>query len=158
MAMISLVEDFNLVGFETLAVEVQSFFPPFFITASDTLVHKQNKDSMLNLTRAIDRATGYVFVPPADSKPPPEAVNNMDAVPPDLRPNAYGLFSTSIGQMKGPLSDIRDVQERWIDEREAYDAYENREWRKEGETVRDELARSGKIRQRHQPTGTEEVM
>jgi len=127
MAMISLVEDFSLVGFETLAVE--------------------DKNSMLNLTRAIDRATGYVFVPPADSNAPSEAVDKMDGIAPDLRPNAYGLFSSSVGPMKGPLSDIRDVQERWIDEREAYDAYEKKEWRKEGEIVRDELARSGKIRQ-----------
>lgn len=100
---------------------------------------------MLNLTRAIDRATGYVFVPPPNSKPPPEVVNQTD-VAPDLRANAYGLFSTAVGPMKGPLSDIRDVQERWIDEREAYDAFEKRQWRKEGEALRDGLARSGQTR------------
>ncbi|EKM76434.1 hypothetical protein AGABI1DRAFT_63106 [Agaricus bisporus var. burnettii JB137-S8] len=123
MAMISLVEDFSLVGFETLAVE--------------------DKNSMLNLTRAIDRATGYVFVPPPNSKMPPEIVNPTDAAP-DLRPNAYSLFSTAAGPARGPLADVRDVQERWIDERETYDAFEKKQWRQEGETVRDELARAGK--------------
>ena len=45
ISLISLIEDFSLVGFETLAVE--------------------DKQSMLHLTRTIDRATGYVFVPPS---------------------------------------------------------------------------------------------
>lgn len=120
MAMIDLVQDFSLVGFETLAVE--------------------DKNSMLNLTRAIDRATGHVFVPPPDTKPPPEVVDEMDTAP-DLRPNAYGLFSSAVGPIKGPLSDVRDVQERWIDEKEAYDAYEKRQWRKEGEALRDGLSK-----------------
>lgn len=102
---------------------------------------------MLNLTRAIDRATGYVFVPPPDNKPPPGVIDQTDAAP-DLRPNAYSLFSTAAGPARGPLSDVRDVQERWIDEREAYDAFEKRQWRKEGEVVRDELARLGKSRER----------
>ncbi|KXN84358.1 GPN-loop GTPase 2 [Leucoagaricus sp. SymC.cos] len=124
MAMISLVEDFSLVGFETLAVE--------------------DKDSMLNLTRAIDRATGYVYVPPSDAKPPSEVVDPMHAAP-DLRPNAYGLFSTAAGPLKGPLSNIRDVQERWIDERDAYDAYEKQQWRKEGEALREGPGESTKM-------------
>ncbi|KAL9709737.1 hypothetical protein Ac2012v2_006789 [Leucoagaricus gongylophorus] len=119
MAMISLIEDFSLVGFETLAVE--------------------DKHSMLNLTRAIDRATGYVFIPPSDAKSPPEAINQMNNAP-NLRPNEHGLFSSAVGPLKGPLSDVRDVQERWIDERDAYDAHERRQWRKEGETLRDRLA------------------
>jgi hypothetical protein len=98
---------------------------------------------MLNLTRAIDRATGYVFVPPPNSKMPPEVVNQIDAAP-DTRPNAYSLFSTAAGPVRGPLADVRDVQERWIDERETYDAFEKKQWRQEGEAIRDELARAGK--------------
>lgn len=39
------------------------------------------------------------------------------------------------------MSDVRDVQERWIDARDEWDAFERREWRKEGETVRDQAAR-----------------
>ncbi|KAF9486140.1 hypothetical protein BDN70DRAFT_846591 [Pholiota conissans] len=127
MAMISLVEDFGLVGFETLAVE--------------------DKNSMLNLTHVIDRATGYVFVPPADSNQPPETIEQHNAAP-AVRPNTYALFSSAAAPLKGPGSDVRDVQERWIDSKEEYDAFEKREWRKEGEMVRDEAARAGKIRER----------
>jgi hypothetical protein len=92
---------------------------------------------MLNLTNAIDKATGYVYVPPPETKLPPDVINQMDTAP-DLRSNEYGLFSTAAGPRKGPLSDIRDVQERWIDEREAYDVFENRRWRDEGEALRNE--------------------
>ncbi|EJT52750.1 cytoplasm protein [Trichosporon asahii var. asahii CBS 8904] len=42
-AMVELIEDFSLVGFETLAVE--------------------DKQSMMHLVRVIDKATGYIFVP-----------------------------------------------------------------------------------------------
>ncbi|KAL4258942.1 GPN-loop GTPase family protein [Pleurotus pulmonarius] len=127
MAITSLIEDYGLVGFETLAVE--------------------DKASMLNLCRVIDRATGYVFVPPAGSKAPPGAVEVGDA-PLATRPNAYALFSSAAGAIKGPASDVRDVQERWVDAREEWDAYQNREWRREGEAVRDEAARREGIRKR----------
>lgn len=130
MAMISLVEDFSLVGFETLAVE--------------------DRNSMLNLTRVVDRATGYVFVPPADSDQPPDTIEAHTEAP-AVRPNTYSLFSSAIGTMKGPGSDIRDVQERWIDAKDAYDAFEKREWRKEGEMARDAAARKANIRERKAP-------
>jgi len=119
MTICSLVEDFGLVGFETLAVE--------------------DKQSMLHLTHAIDRATGYVYVPPS-SGIPPGAINPLDASR-SQRPNEYALFSTAAGQISGPMSDVRDVQERWIDAKDDYDAFERREWRKEGEVVRDQRAR-----------------
>lgn len=102
---------------------------------------------MLNLTRAIDRATGYVFVPPPVSKIPPGTVNALDA-PSSSRPNTYALFSTAAGAMKGAGSDVRDVQERWMDAREQWDAFEKKQWRKEGEAARDEAARAGTIRER----------
>ncbi|KAF9255220.1 hypothetical protein L218DRAFT_967485 [Marasmius fiardii PR-910] len=126
MAIISLIEDYNLVGFETLAVE--------------------DKNSMIHLTRAIDRATGYVFVPPPNSQAPEGTIDESGGSS-ARRPNSYALFSSAAGSMQGPLSDVRDIQERWIDEREAYDAFEKKQWRKEGEMVRDEVARS-KIRER----------
>ncbi|ESK98262.1 atp binding [Moniliophthora roreri MCA 2997] len=121
MAIISLIEDFSLVGFETLAVE--------------------DKDSMLHLTRAIDRATGYVYVPPRNSQAPPETIDTSADAPSAAQPNSYALFSSAAGPMIGPRSDVRDVQERWIDAREEYDAYEKRQWRREGEILRDEAAR-----------------
>ncbi|KAJ7439511.1 hypothetical protein FB451DRAFT_1302043 [Mycena latifolia] len=130
MAMVSLIEDYSLVGFETLAVE--------------------DKNSMLHLTRAIDRATGYVFVPPPTSSAPPGTVDPADASA-AARPNSYALFSSAIGPMRGPADDIRDVQERWVDAKEEWDAYEKKQWRKEGEMVRDEAARAGNIRERKSP-------
>ncbi|KAL0957911.1 hypothetical protein HGRIS_000092 [Hohenbuehelia grisea] len=120
MAITSLIEDFGLVGFETLAVE--------------------DKNSMLNLTHAIDRATGYVFVPPSNSQTPPGAVD-AGHTPAATRPNTYALFSTAAGPLKGPGSDVRDVQERWIDAREHWDAHEKKQWRREGELLRDAAAR-----------------
>jgi hypothetical protein len=90
---------------------------------------------MLHLTRAIDKATGYVFVPPVGSNQPPDTIDQSNAAA-AVRPNTYSLFSSAIGRMKDPASDIRDVQERWIDARDQWDAYEKKEWRKEGEMVR----------------------
>ena len=78
---------------------------------------------MLHLTRAIDRATGYVFVPPAGSDRPPDTIDQSNAAA-AVRPNTYALFSSAIGEMKGPASDIRDVQERWVDAKDQWDAYE----------------------------------
>ncbi|KAF8886802.1 hypothetical protein BD779DRAFT_1441460 [Infundibulicybe gibba] len=127
MAMVSLIEDYSIVGFETLSVE--------------------DKSSMLHLTRAIDRATGYIFVPPVNSAAPPGTVDES-AAPPTARPNTYSLFSSAAGALKGPGSDVRDIQERWIDAREEWDAFEKVQWRREGELVRDATARAGKIRER----------
>ncbi|THH20311.1 hypothetical protein EW146_g1016 [Bondarzewia mesenterica] len=125
MAICGLIEDFGLVSFETLAVEVRK---------ASTLL---DKHSMLHLTRAIDRATGYVFVPPPTSSAPKGTTNDPDA-PSSERPNTYALFSSAAGQMLGERSNIRDVQERWIEAREEWDAYEKVQWRKEGELVRRE--------------------
>jgi hypothetical protein len=130
MALISLIEDYSLVGFETLAVE--------------------DKHSMLLLARTIDRATGYVFVPPPNATQPPGTTtattntntNTTDDDPSSNpgaahRPNEYGLFSSVLSTMRGPRSDVRDVQERWVDAREEWDAFERKEWRKEGEMSRE---------------------
>jgi len=101
----------------------------------------QDKDSMLHLMRAIDRATGYVFVPPPSSHGPPGTVKTSGSAS-TSRPNTFALFSTAVAPMHGPASDVRDVQERWVDAREAWDAYEKVQWKKEGEMVRDEVARN----------------
>jgi len=126
MTICSLVEDFGLVGFETLAVE--------------------DKASMINLTRVIDRATGYIFVPAVNDpkvNPAPSGAVNADSASAH-RPNTYALFSSAMGPLSGPGTDVRDVQERWVDAREAYDAHERREWRKEGELAQQQ-AKVGKI-------------
>jgi hypothetical protein len=113
----------------------------------------QDKHSMLNLTRAIDRATGYVFVPPAGSaaaaatgsdgaaqmqmQMPDEGEGGPSAAPASsAAPNAYALMSSAMGPRVGLRSDVRDVQERWVDAREEWDVYEKAQWRREGEAAR----------------------
>ncbi|KAN0134217.1 Conserved hypothetical ATP binding domain containing protein [Lactarius tabidus] len=82
-----LIEDFSLVGFETIAVE--------------------DKHSMLNMTRAIDRATGCVFVPPPSVAPDPAAA-----------PSSAPKYACALVERNGPHSEVRDVKERWVDVRE----------------------------------------
>ncbi|KAL5639133.1 hypothetical protein ACGC1H_006599 [Rhizoctonia solani] len=104
-AICGLVEDFGLVAFETLAVE--------------------DKQSMLHLMRTIDRVLGYVFVQaPQSDGGAPQAHGTY-------RPNQDALFTSAMGALPG--HSIQDIQERWIDSREEYDAWESREWRMEGE-------------------------
>jgi hypothetical protein len=90
---------------------------------------------MLHLTHAIDRATGYVYVPPPGAKQPEGAIADPHAAGSE-RPNKYALMSSAAGPLAGARSDVRDVQERWVDARDQWDAYESEEWRREGETVR----------------------
>jgi hypothetical protein len=92
---------------------------------------------MLNLTRTIDRATGYVFVPSAaQTTPEGAAVRDPSAAASSALPNAYALMSSAMGpRVAGPRSDVRDVQERWVDAREEWDAHEEALWRREGEAL-----------------------
>jgi len=101
---------------------------------------------MLHLMRAIDKATGYVFVPPSDAPAPPGTVETPHGAA-STRPNAFSLLSTAAGPMHGPRSDVHDVQERWVDAREEYDVWEREQWRKEGQLVQEQKARD-KIRMR----------
>ncbi|WVQ98671.1 hypothetical protein IAU59_005802 [Kwoniella sp. CBS 9459] len=98
-AMVELVDGFGLVGFETLAVE--------------------DKSSMINLVRLVDKMTGYIFVPHSDEDDGTNAINTQ------------ALFGSIAGMGRG--QDVRDVQERWLDNKAAYDEWEREEWRKEGE-------------------------
>ncbi len=86
-AIVQLVEDFGLVGFETLAVE--------------------DKKSMMHLLQIIDRAGGYAFG------------------------GAEGANDTvwQVAMREGVSTmDVKDVQERWLDAKDAYDEYERKEW------------------------------
>ncbi|KAJ5159489.1 GPN-loop GTPase 2 [Penicillium canariense] len=85
-AIIDLVEEFGLVAFETLAVE--------------------DKKSMMNLLRAIDRASGYAFGPA-------EGANDT-------------VWSVAVREGMGGM-DVRDVQERWLDAKDEYDDMEREE-------------------------------
>ncbi|KAM5541836.1 hypothetical protein V8D89_004565 [Ganoderma adspersum] len=160
MEICSLIEDFGLVGFETLAVEVRirTLYTPRFqcipelcsktLPCASVLMLQQDKESMLHLTRVIDKATGCIFVPPATVGQPPDTVDVSDK-PSSERPNTYALMTSAAGPMHGPRSDVRDVQERWIDAREEYDAFEKAQWRREGQLVQEEAARQkSKIRER----------
>lgn len=136
MALISVIEDYGLVGFETLAVEVSRCQMAHLVVRSP-FGYIKDKNSMLHLSRAIDRATGYVYVPPKDA-PAPKGTIDSNSAPASARPNLYPLFATAAGPMAG---NVKDVQERWIDAKEEYDAFEKREWRREGELLRDQTAR-----------------
>jgi len=85
-AVCQLIEDFGLVGYETLAVE--------------------DKKSMMALLRTIDRAGGYVFG---------GAEGAGDSV-----------WQTAVRQGMGQI-DIRDIQDRWIDNKEYWDKKEQEE-------------------------------
>lgn len=87
-----------------------------------------------------DRPSEWLHLHPT----PNDKRSSRDNTPPPLgapKPNTYALFSTAAGPLKGKGSDVRDVQERWVDAKEEWDAYEKVQWRKEGETLRDEVAR-----------------
>ena len=105
---------------------------------------------MLHLTRAIDKATGCVFVPPSTAKVP-DGADDGSLFPSTQRPNEYGLVSSAMGVLRGPRSDPRDVQERWIDAREEWDAWEKAQWRKEGIMIQ-ETAKKTQIQERHPST------
>lgn len=87
---IDLVEEFGLVGFETLAVE--------------------DKKSMMSLLRAIDRASGYAFGPA-------EGANDT-------------VWQVAVREGMG-TTDVRDVQERWLDAKDEYDELEEEELEEE---------------------------
>ncbi|KZO92026.1 hypothetical protein CALVIDRAFT_504954 [Calocera viscosa TUFC12733] len=114
-AICDLVEDFGLVGFETLAVE--------------------DKASMLRLLRVVDNATGYVFAPPPGAREAtPAAPLAREAQRRSTTgPNTDALFSSAFSALPG--GDVRDVQERWVDAREEWDEWEREQWAKEGEAV-----------------------
>ena len=101
---------------------------------------------MLNLTRAIDRATGYVFVPSAGAQIPEGAVGDPSAAT-SAQPNVHALLSSAMGPRPiGLRSDVRNVQERWVDAREEWDTHEKVLWSREGEALRQAAAEVEKQR------------
>jgi len=89
-AIINLVEEFGLVGYETLAVE--------------------DKKSMMSLLQTIDRAGGYAFGGA-------EGANDS-------------VWQVAVREGMGQL-DIRDIQDRWIDNKEAWEEKERQEQEEE---------------------------
>ncbi|EAS28481.3 ATP binding protein [Coccidioides immitis RS] len=86
-AIVEVVQDFGLVAFETLAVE--------------------DKQSMMSLLQAIDRAGGYAFGTA-------EGANDT-------------VWQVAVREGMGTM-DIKDVQERWLDNKEDWDEFERRNW------------------------------
>ncbi|KAF2200078.1 hypothetical protein GQ43DRAFT_418764 [Delitschia confertaspora ATCC 74209] len=106
-AIVELVEEYALVGFETLAVE--------------------DKNSMMVLLRAIDRASGYVFGGVEGTN---DSVWQIA-----MREDAVTM-------------DARDVQERWLDRREEMDEEERKAWESEAK----EFAAGGQGTDSSEPT------
>jgi hypothetical protein len=99
-ALIQLVEDFGLVGFETLAVE--------------------DRASMANFVRAVDRANGWVF---AGARGTDETGRTLD--------DEASIWAQAMSDHWAGKMEVRDVQERWIDRREEYDELEKKGWEEE---------------------------
>ena len=113
-AMVYLIEDSGLVGFETLAVEVSFAQAPYSSPAKIF----QDKMSMLKVLRVLDKVTGYIFVP--------NAISTGTEDTHDLSRSAMTLADQDLG-------DVDDAQERWLDRKEEYDEVEREAWKREGE-------------------------
>lgn len=104
-AVIELVDEYGLVGFETLAVE--------------------DRGSMLQLLRAIDRAGGYAFGGT-------EGANDT-------------VWEVAMREGGGTgTMEVRDIEERWIDRREEYDELEKKMWEAEGKVEKRKAGVPGK--------------
>ena len=99
---IDLVEEFGLVGYETLAVE--------------------DKKSMMSLLQTIDRAGGYAFGGA-------EGANDT-------------VWQVAVREGLGKM-DVRDVQERWLDNKDAWDEKEQIEWNEEQKRREAQFAAQG---------------
>lgn len=73
---------------------------------------------MLNLLRLLDKSIGYAYIPPTSNNPSASDVPNSESESDDL--------ATHLRALTG-LHDIHDVQERWMDNKEAWDEWEGRE-------------------------------
>jgi len=99
-AIIDLVDDFGLVGFETLAVE--------------------DRQSMMQLLRTVDRAGGYAF---GASEGANESVWQV---------------AVREGGAAGTM-EVRDIEERWVDRRAEFDEVERKQWAEEGRVEKGQL-------------------
>ncbi|KAI6790781.1 putative ATP binding protein [Hortaea werneckii] len=100
-ALVELIQDFGLVGFETLAVE--------------------DRASMFSLLKAIDRASGYLLSTTRNADPETGATTDDSA----------SVWAQAMSENWTGKMDVRDVQERWVDRREEYDELERKGWEEE---------------------------
>ena len=98
---------------------------------------------MLQLLRLLDKAVGYAYVPPpkpsngnsdkirpVSSDDEDEDENENEDTQTDPEPYSSVAPGHALQGMTG-LRDVADVQERWVDNREAYDEFEKERERRE---------------------------
>ncbi|KAJ5690771.1 hypothetical protein N7462_005163 [Penicillium macrosclerotiorum] len=95
--------------FSALNTAIIDLVEEFGLVAFETLA-VEDKKSMMTLLRAIDRASGYAFGPA-------EGANDT-------------VWQVAVREGMG-ITDVRDVQERWIDSKDEYDAMERAELEEE---------------------------
>ncbi|KAI7709322.1 hypothetical protein KC353_g10439 [Hortaea werneckii] len=100
-ALVELIQDFGLVGFETLAVE--------------------DRASMFSLLKAIDRASGYLL----------STTRNVDPTTGGTVDDEASVWAQAMSEDWTGKIDVRDVQERWVDRREEFDELERKGWEEE---------------------------
>ncbi|KAI7340037.1 putative ATP binding protein, partial [Hortaea werneckii] len=100
-ALVELIQDFGLVGFETLAVE--------------------DRASMFSLLKAIDRASGYLL----------STTRNVDPTTGGTVDDEASVWAQAMSENWTGKIDVRDVQERWVDRREEFDELERKGWEEE---------------------------
>ncbi|KNZ45463.1 hypothetical protein VP01_808g7 [Puccinia sorghi] len=135
-AIIELIEDFNLVGFESLCVE--------------------DKASMTRLILTIDKALGYY-----PSHQPRLADGRGEASTSDPLAASRGTTDGPPGPMSieaelGASSGLlNEIQERWIDYPELYDQFQRQLWADEADLVRQRASELNQIhainQNQHQP-------
>ncbi|EGF99779.1 uncharacterized protein MELLADRAFT_94067 [Melampsora larici-populina 98AG31] len=108
-AMIDLIEDFNLVGFETLYVE--------------------DKASMTKLTLAIDKALGY-YSSSTSSFLKETVPNQTSSNEPTNQDSNQSLGITHL-----PIESLSEIQERWLDYPDEYESHQRQKWSEEGDLV-----------------------
>lgn len=80
---------------------------------------------MLQLLRLLDKAIGYAYIPPkgARVRPVDEDEDEDEIIVDPSDAAAAGGMGHALQGLTG-LSGVMDVQERWVDNREAWDAFE----------------------------------
>jgi hypothetical protein len=110
------MRDSKFKGLNTAIVELVESFG---LVGFETLA-VEDKKSMMHLLQVIDRAGGYAFG------------------------GAEGANDTvwQVAMREGVTTmDVKDVQERWLDNKDAYDDYERNQWAEQAK-IRDEAERA----------------
>lgn len=154
-AICDLVDDFGLVGFETLCVEASLVLStprdanPVPNTDAISLV-TQDKESMMHLVRTVDQALGYVA--PMTQSPSTKGHSDSSHGHRDYRhhhddeddhdhahahaPRHVHAHPPTTPADLSRLSRATDVQEKWLDHVEQYAEHERALWAGEGDWAR----------------------